>query len=73
MAVPSLPSAWALNPKAQTLVYSWMNLVDTDVELEGELGLSGGGSETSLAVTADIASKGWVKLRLKGKKLRKDD
>jgi hypothetical protein len=50
-----------------------MNLVDTDVELEGELGLSGGGSETSLAVTADIASKGWVKLRLKGKKLRKDD
>jgi hypothetical protein len=61
VAVPFLPSACPLNPKTQTLVYPWPELVDTDVESKGKLGLSGGGSETSLAVMADIMPKRWMK------------
>jgi hypothetical protein len=52
-----------LNPKTQTFVYLWLELVDADVNSKGELGLSEGGSETSLAVMADIMTKKRLKTR----------
>jgi hypothetical protein len=61
-ALPFLPSACSLNPKTQTFVYPWLELVDTDVKSKGELGLSGGGSETSLAVMADTTPKQWMNM-----------
>ena len=53
VAAPNRPSACPLNPKTQTFVYPWPELVDTDVKHK-RLGLSGGGSEMSLAGMADI-------------------
>ena len=60
--VSFLPWVCPLNLKTQTFVYPWLELVDTDLKSKGELGLSGGGSETLLAVMADIMLKQRMKI-----------